>query len=337
MENLSQEEIDALLEEATEEESGTTAESGSDSSGPGTVFSSSDSGAVPYDFNVPNTNLTRVFDRNLRGVSESFAKDSSLVFSNLLRTTCDFSYNGAEVRSFGETLSAFENPSCIALCSMEPLSGSVLFHVDSSLMFTFFTKLLGGPIEEPPQVRDFTEIEMCMARKVLQKVLESFGLATDKVSRLTPMLIQIENNPNYLNAFNDGEAVIVLEFTVMTGDLPGKMTFVLPQIAFEPVKEEYDPKEGLDVRNPADRMAERRRARSLVGQSLAEVSVRFDASQMPMRRLLEMKVGDSVRLDHHVSRPLEVLVEGRRLFRAHSGQLGQAQAVRILGPIKEKR
>ncbi len=337
MENLSQEEIDALLEEATEEESVAAGGSEGSKDDGASAFSSTEPTPVAYDFNVPSTNLTRVFDRNLRGVCESFSKDSSLIFSNLLRTTCDFSYNGAEVRSFGETLSAFENPSCIALCSMEPLSGSVLFHVDASLMFVFFTKLLGGPIEEPGMVRDFTEIEMGMARKILQKVLESFGLATDKVKRLTPMLIQIENNPNYLNAFNEGEAVINLEFTVLAGEIPGNMTFVIPQIAFEPVKEDFDPKEGFDVRNPADRLAERRRARDLVGQSMVDVSVRFDPRQMPVRNLLNLKVGDTIPLTHHVSRPLDVYVEGRPMFVAHSGQLGQSQAVRILGRKKEKR
>jgi flagellar motor switch protein FliM len=177
---------------------------------------------------------------------------------------------------------------------------------------------------------------MGMSRKVLQRVLESFGLASDKVSRLTPMLIQIENNPNYLNAFNEGEAVINLEFSVSAGEIPGKMTFVVPQNAFDPVKEAYDPKEGLDVRNPADRMAEQRRARQLVGYSQVEVSVRFEPRQLPMRQLLKLGVGDSIQLTHHVGKPLDVFIEDKPMFVAQSGQLGQAQAVRILGPKKEK-
>lgn len=341
MDNLSQEEIDALLEEAADDADGAPAalddgEGGQESfEGSGTF-----EGDVPvarersvrnFDFNRPNNNLSKGFERNVRGVSEGFAKDASLAFSNLMRATCDFTFGGMRVNSFGETLSGWENPSCIALCSMEPLQGMVLVHVDAALMFSFFTKLLGGPIEEPSQVRDFTEIEMGMARKVLGKILEMFSEASDKVVRVTPLLIQIENNPNYLNAFPDAEPVLNLQYNVTMEEIGSMMSFILPVAAFEPVREQFDPKEGLDVRNATDRSAERTRAQSLVGAATASLSSTFRSRSISIGELLSLKVGDVLELEHHVDRPLDVSIEGKALFQGVSGRVGRSRAVRIIG------
>lgn len=337
MENLSQEEIDALLEEASEEEAATEAAAGaSEEDEQSSVFDTGERPVRSFDFNVPTNSISRALERNLRGICESFAKDSSLSFSNLIRTTCDFTYESAEIQSFGETLSSFENPCCLALCTMEPLSGSVLVHADASIMFAFFTKLLGGPLEQPGQIRDFTEIEMGMTERVLERVLESFGEASEKLHRLHPKLEQIENNPNYLNAFSEGEAVVNLRFSILTEEIPGRITFVIPKVAFEPVKDVFDPKEGLDVRSPGDRQRERNRAESLLHDAEAEVAVRFQPQPVAMKQLLEMGVGDTLELNHHVSRPIDVFVEGKALFHGHSGQFGRSHAVRIVGRKKEK-
>ena len=342
MENLSQEEIDALLEEAADEaedlEAGAAGEMASEAEAGGEIVGdahSSERAILNFDFNRPNNNLSKGFERNVRGVSEGFAKDSSLAFSNLLRATCDFTFGGMRVSAFGEILSGWESPSCIAVCSMEPLQGMVLLHVDAPLMFSFFTKLLGGPIEEPTHVRDFTEIEMGMARKVIQRVLELFCLATDKIVRLTPLLVQIENNPNYLNAFSDGEPVLTLQYSVAMEEVAGSINFIVPIVAFEPVREEFDPREGLDVRNPADRGQEHLKARQNLGHASATVTASFRPRPIRAHELLSLQVGDVLALGHHISKPLQVEIEGKALFEGASGQLGRSRAVRILGRKKE--
>lgn len=336
MENLSQEEIDALLEEAADDASEMSAlESASDDATEGSRAGSAEKVVRSFDFNRPNNNLSKGFERNIRGVSEGFAKDASLSFSNLLRGTADFTFGGMRVSSFGETLSGWENPTCLAVCSMEPLSGVVLLQVEARLMFAFFTKLLGGPVEEPTQVRDFTEIEMGLARKVLTKLLEQFSTATDKVHRVVPLLIQIENNPNYLNAYSESEPVLNLQYTVSIEDVGATLGYVIPLAAFDPVREDFDPREGLDVRSAADRAAEKLKARGLVGGSTATVAARFRSRRIAMGELLSLKAGDTLALEHHVERPLDVDVEGKTLFTGSSGRTGRSRAVQIIDRRKD--
>ena len=334
MENLSQEEIDALLEEAADDasdlpssEDGGLADDASDAPG----GEAREKVLRSFDFNRPNNNLSKTFERNLRGVSESFSKDASLSFSNLMRANADFTFGGVRVNSFGETLSSWENPSCIALCTMEPLSGVVLVHFEARLMFSFFTKLLGGPIEEPTQVRDFTEIEFALARKVITKLLEQFGDATEKVQRVNPALLQIENNPNYLNAFAEAEPVLNLQYSVTMEEVGASTSFVIPLAAFDPVREEFDPREGLDIRSVSDRLAEKHRAHDLVGGATALLSARFRSRTIGVRELLAMKAGDVLALEHHVERPLDVDVEGKKMFAGSSGRVGRSRAVQIIG------
>jgi len=340
LENLSQEEIDALLEEAADDASDLEAfesASGGDEGAAGSSSAGEPGQRVmeSFDFNRPNNNLSKTFERNLRGVSESFAKDASLTFSNLMRANADYTFGGVRVNSFGETLSSWENPSCIAVCSMEPLSGVVLLHIEARLMFSFFTKLLGGPIEEPTQVRDFTEIEMGLSRKLIGKILEQFSAATDKVHRVTPVLLQIENNPNYLNAFSEAEPILNLQYSVTMDEVGATMSFIVPLAAFDPVREEFDPREGMDVRSAADRTAEKNRAHSLVGGATALLTARFRSRPIGLRELVSLKPGDFLELEHHIERPLDVDVEGKPMFSGSSGRMGRSRAVQIVGRRKD--
>jgi len=341
-EGLSQEEIDALLDAAADEAGAMVDRYGGS---PSTFAASPQASAAGpsrgrgirgFDFKKPNSNLSRAFERNVRGISESFAKDASLGFSNLLRSTCEFRFAGLEVTSFGETLAGMDNPSCIALCTSEPLHGKILLELESGLMFTLFTKLLGGPIEAPGHLREFTEIEMGLSRKLLGKLLEILGSATEKVVRLHPKLVQIENNPNYLNAFGDGEAVLNLRCDVTLEEISGRLAIILPVAAFEPVREKFDPREAAQLHRHGDRQAERAKARSIVGESRAELSATFRPRRVRMSELRSLKTGDVLPLDHHISRPLSVSVEGKVLFEATSGQVGRSRAVRIVGRAKEK-
>ncbi len=333
MDNLSQEDIHAILDDAAEESPGVaTATSDEDvdsvdaTEGPADLVEA-------HDFNRP-FNLSRNFERTLRGVCENFSKTSTLAFSNLVRANCAFSFGGVSLSSFGEAFAGVENPSCIIICSMPPLKGPVLLSVDAGLMYSLFTKLLGGPLEETTQLRDFTEIEHGMARRIVDEILGHFRTAAEKVVALQPEIVRIENNPSYLNVLSETETVLSLQYSIGIENIDGGMTFYLPLAAFEPVRDLFDPKEAGGVSAGGDP-----RVRSQVSQFLHDtpvhVSARLCTREHPCEELVALKIDDVLPVGHPVNRPVEVLVEGRPMFEATVGKVGESRALRILSRKEE--
>jgi len=289
-------------------------------------------GPQSYDFNQPH-NLSRTFERTLRGISETYAKVATLSFSNLVRANCVFTFGGLRLASFGEAFAAVENPSGIAVVELPPLKGMGLVTVDAGTMFSLFAKLLGGPIEAPKQIRDFTEIEVNLARKIMERLLENFTASAEKVVSLEGKVSQIENNPNYLNVYADGESVLNLQYTLAIEELSGIVNFFLPLAAFEPVRDIFDPKEGVGRRGQDP--AERRRIEDAVSAVPATLSVRLSPQEIGLEELVRLRVDDVLPLSHAVGRPLDVMVEGDRMFQGALGQVGQTRACRIVGRVKE--
>lgn len=335
MDNISQEEIDALIDEAAEAEDGAAEaatevpEAGPE---PASFEASHDTGPQSYDFNRPH-NLSRTFERTLRGICETYAKVATLSFSNLVRANCVFTFGGLKLASFGEAFAAVENPSGIAVVELAPLKGVSLVTVDAGAMFSLFTKLLGGPIEATKQIRDFTEIEVNLARKIMDRLLENFTASAEKVVDLSSQVNQIENNPNYLNVYADGETVVNLQYTIAIEELNGFLNFFLPLSAFEPVRDIFDPKEGMA--RPGQDPAERQRIEQAVNAVPATVSVRLASQDIGLDELTRLREDDVLPLAHAVGRPLDVMVEGDRMFQGTLGQVGQTRACRIVGRVKE--
>lgn len=344
MDELSQEEIDALIDQADDDAAVEGESPAEATAAAGAAVHGDDPGELPetlgdrpvlrFDFNQPH-NLGRRFERNVRGVCEAFTKVSTLGLTNLLRANTSVTFRELRLTSFAEEYGQLENPSCIAVASLSPMAGVALLVVDIGLMFSTFGKLLGGPVEEATVRRDFSEIEMGLARKVLSRVLEHWGTANEKMLELDPRLIQVENNPNYLNVFGDSETVLSLSYNVGVEPVSGALKLIVPMAAFEPVMEVFDPKEGLDLRDPRERQELRGRIGRVLERTGSVVSARFRERDVALAELLSLRPGSVLPLGHHVHSPLTVTVEGRPMFEGIAGEVGQARAVRIAGRMTE--
>jgi flagellar motor switch protein FliM len=334
VENLSQVELDALIGAAAQQAGGEdpAAAEAADLGGQGQP--AGQAAVRNFDFNQPNT-LSRSFERNLRSLCESFSKIASLSFTNQVRTSCVVSFVNLRVFSFGEAYAGVENPSCIAVSTMPPLKGTMLLVIDAGMMFSLFTRLLGGGVEEPTQIRDFTELEMGMSRRIVERVLDHFRSASERIVALKPTVSHIENNPSYVQALSDTEMVLALQHSIGLDTLRGTLTFILPLAAFEPVRNLFDPKESIELRGSAEKSRDRRLVRAALQRTEATLTVHFVPRRARLREVLALKVDDVLPLGHPANRPLTVNVERKHMFDAVAGRSGQARAVRIVRRLKE--
>src|SRR3982750_1851504 len=115
-------------------------------------------GPAPYDFRRP-IKLSRDHVRTLQTAFETYARSCGTLLTTRLRVVSSVALASIEQLNYDEYVQSLANPTVIALVSLDPLPGTVLMEMSSSVTMTCLDHLLGGPGGPQPE-RPLTEVEV---------------------------------------------------------------------------------------------------------------------------------------------------------------------------------
>jgi flagellar motor switch protein FliM len=288
-----------------------------------------------YDFYRPH-NISRTFEHNLQAVADGFAKTGSIDFTSLLRMSVQIEYKGLRQCTFGEYVSDLPNPTCVAQVTMAPLKGYALVHVDLGLGFVFMKKLMGGIPDAEDTVREFTEIERGINVGMIERFLDIFRRSATKFVKLEPSCVSLENNANYLSGINEGESLIIMKFQVRLDTVEGPVHLAIPQSAFGPVRDVFDPRDTLEMRTAPELRDDRRKIMDMVRSTSSELVVVLGEMEMNLEEVMKLVPGDILHLPQAVNGPLRVRIEGQNAWLGEAGRLGQKRAVKLTRQLNKE-
>ncbi|MGH8165418.1 MAG: flagellar motor switch protein FliM, partial [Rhodanobacteraceae bacterium] len=148
MSSLSQEEIDALINQLSQE----TPEKLE-------VVEHKKIKSFDFRFNKRLDKFSNNQLQTLRTLHENFTRLLNNSLSVYLRTRVEATIVSIEQISYGDFIASIGIPSILSIYSMDPLPGSGIVQVDLNLVFSIIDRLLGGPGWFPQKLRDLTDIE----------------------------------------------------------------------------------------------------------------------------------------------------------------------------------
>jgi flagellar motor switch protein FliM len=288
-----------------------------------------------YDFNRPHS-ISRTFEKNLQAVGENFAKTTTIDFTNLMRSTVQVEFRGMRQTSFADYQNEMPNPTSAALVTLEPLKGVSLLHLDLNLCYVFLQKLMGGPLDAEGPMREFTEIERGISANLVDRFTEQVRKALANLTEVTPRFVKLENNPSYLSGIAEGESLIILRFQVSAAPAEGPVELAVPLSAFAPVREVFDPRETIELRDENELKDDRRRILNMVQGTKSQVIVEIAEIATNLEEILSLAEGDLIRLPQSVQAPLKVKIEGQKAWLGEAGRLGQQRAVKLIRPLTKE-
>jgi flagellar motor switch protein FliM len=270
---------------------------------------------VPYDFRRP-TKLSRDTARALEIVFETLARQWATVVGSTLGGQCQVSFLGVEQRSYDDYVNSLPSPTLLSVFEPHPHSGSGFLQVPLSVGFVAIDHMLGGSgrLEQPDRLP--TEIETALVRRLLERMLAEVPYGLQAVTEISPRLRAIEHNPQFVQVAAAMDMFVVASFALAVdgAENPSTVTFALP----------------ADAETLAVRRAARAAMSGAVQDVPVEVRVRFLPVRLTSQRLLRLRVGDVVRLDHPVERPLDVVASGVVCARGVAGTQGSRAACLIV-------
>jgi flagellar motor switch protein FliM len=311
---LNQDEIDSLLGFGLGEE---------DAAGRTGVRAIINSALVSYE-RLPMLEI--VFDRLVRLMTTSLR--------NFTSDNVEVSLDQISSIRFGDYLNSIPLPAIIAVFRAEQLDNFGLVTVDSSLIYSIVDVLLGGrrgAAATRVEGRPYTTIERMLVTRMIEVVLNDAHQAFAPLTEVEFSLDRIETNPRFAAIARPPNAAIVVKLRIDMEDRGGRLELLLPYATLEPIRKMLL-QQFMGEKFGRDNIWEGHLAGELWNTKL-ELRAVLDELTQPLRKVLDLKVGDTLMLDTPPDSPVKLKCGAVDLTEGRVGRMGHALAVRVERPI----
>jgi flagellar motor switch protein FliM len=318
---LSQNEVDALLSAVSDNRMDTP---GGDAGGGG----GGGAGVVQYD--LANQ------DRIIRGrmptldiIHDRFIRLFRMTLSNSLRKMANISVNSTGPLKFSEFMNSLPLPSCLNILRLDPLRGAAVMVIESKLLYALVDSFFGGNDVPYTKIegKDFTQIEIKIARRVVLTAIDDLEKAWEPVYPLKIGYSRTEINPQFVAVVPPSDVVIATTFDVELEKVSGTIKVVIPYATLEPIKSKLSvgfQSEQLEV----DFIWINRIKEQIMGTT-ANLLVKLGNADITLRDLMELEPGDIIQLNTDATLPLDVMIEGVPKFKGIPGLSKGNRAIKI--------
>lgn len=281
-----------------------------------------------YDFRRPSKfskEHIRVFDM----IHENFARSVSTYLSGRVRTFVSINLASIDQITYEEFIRSLPAPAFIVVFSAPEFVGSAILEMNLELFYTILDLILGGPgipnVKRPP-----SEIEISIMRKEIMNILANLAQAWSDVFSFSPTIESIENNPQFVQIAPPSEMVLLVSLFLTIGKTEGFMNVCWPSSLTEPFMDRLSSRNWFKVAKK-EQVSEKMQKDLLtnLNQMNIVLSAVLGEAILTVREILELEVGDVIRLKSHKDEDIVVNVQGKPKFLARPGTYKGYRAVKI--------
>jgi flagellar motor switch protein FliM len=270
--------------------------------------------------------LEIVFDRLVRLATTSLR--------NFTSDNVEVALDSISSVRFGDYLNSIPLPAILSVIKAEEWENYGLLTVDSALIYSMIDVLLGGRRvggQIRVEGRPYTTIEMALARRMIEVILEDTHRAFEPVTEVNFKVERLETNPRFAAISRPANAAILIELRIEMDDRGGKIEILLPYATIEPIREQLL-QMYMGEKFGRDPIWEGHLATEIFNADV-EVDAILHEMDLPLSRVLTMQPGDTVMFDRTPSDPIRLRCGEVELTEAIMGHIGNHVSVRVSRPL----
>ncbi|MBA3027095.1 MAG: flagellar motor switch protein FliM [Sulfurimonas sp.] len=325
---LSQEEIDALLDVVEDD-------------GDDFLGDSDGGGLLPqrqvtlYDFKRPNR-VSKEQLRAFRGVHDKMARSLASQISSIMRSIVEIQLHSVDQMTYGEFLMSLPNPTSFNVFSVKPLEGSGIIEINPSIAFPMLDRLLGGKGEPFDASREFSDIELSLFETILRVMMSTLKEAWGPVMEVYPTIESKESSPNVVQIVAQNEIVVMVVMEIIIGHSSGMMNICYPVISLEPVLPKLASRD-LMLNETSSKKSRNTELQVLLGGAKVNVEANLGSAELTMGDVLELQVGDVIRLSAPADDIVTLSVDGKERFRGEIGLRRFRKSIQLTQVIETEK
>ncbi|MCH5268027.1 MAG: flagellar motor switch protein FliM [Lachnospiraceae bacterium] len=322
---LSQDEIDNLLSALSTGEMK-----------PEELDETEDKAVMNYNFARPSK-FSKDHLRTLEIIYENYGRLLSTNLPAYFRKSVQVEVMNAEANAYSEFANALSNPVLLGVVNFAPLEGNIVVELATSLGFAIVDRLLGGGGDPLEKTREFTEIELIILERVLEICTNLMIDPWGNVVELEPRLERIETNSQFAQFISPTEMTAILTINIKVGEVEGLMNVCIPYSCVEPVIDKLNTKYWYSTATAKDDNSYTETMEHLINTAQIPVRAMLGRSLISFNDLMNIQIGDIVKLDTKVNDELEIYAGNIKKFYALPGAASDSYAVRVTSVIREEQ
>lgn len=270
--------------------------------------------------------LEIVFDRLVRYMTTSLR--------NFTSDNVEVSLDHISSIRFGDYLNSIPLPAILAVFRAKQLDNFGLMTVDSNLIYSIVDVLLGGRKGTTAmriEGRPYTTIERMLVTKMIDVILEDMAMAFKPIKEVDFSLDRIETNPRFAAIARPANAAIMVKMRIDMEDRGGRVELLLPYATLEPVRNMLI-QQFMGEKFGRDNIWEGHLATELWSTDM-EVEAVLDELPLPLGRMLNLRVGETIFLNQAQDGPVELRCGEISLTKGRMGRVGNSIALRVDRPL----
>ncbi|WP_301048309.1 flagellar motor switch protein FliM, partial [Helicobacter japonicus] len=324
---LSQEEIDALLEVVDDDDGDTSSVDEQDLIHQKQV--------TLYDFKRPNR-VSKEQLRAFKSIHDKMARSLSSQVSAVMRSIVEIQLHSVDQMTYGEFLMSLPSPTSFNIFSMKPLEGAAILEINPSIAFPMIDRLLGGKGDPYESSREFSDIEVNLLDTLLRQIMQNLKEAWSSITEIFPSVDAKESSPNVVQIVAQNEIVIMVVMEIIIGHSSGMMSICYPVISLESVLSRLASRD-LMLSDTSSKKSRNKELQALVAGANVVVNGYLGDTTLTLKEILDLRVGDIMRLDTVADDTIIVAVDGREKFLATIGLQRYRKTLQIKEVIKTEK
>ncbi|MEW6623108.1 MAG: flagellar motor switch protein FliM [Bacillota bacterium] len=285
-----------------------------------------------YDFRRPNK-FSKDQLRTLYMIHDNFARLVSNFLSGYLRTNVTVKIASVDQLTYEDFVVSIPSPTLLVAFTMEPLKGTAVFECNPAFSFPIIDLLFGGPGEMPHRLREMTDIELSVLKKLSSKLLDNLVFAWSDIFSFKHSIENIETNPQFNQIISPNETVAIVTLATTVNHTQGIINICLPYITLETVISKltahywFSSQEKSGVEE----------AKSIILRKLVKVPIEVTAvighAELTVREFLQLAEGDVIPLDVKIGDDIELLVNDQLKFWGQPGLVKDKAGIQVTSKV----
>jgi flagellar motor switch protein FliM len=289
-----------------------------------------------YNFRRPDK-FSKDHLRALQTIHEGFARQLSMVLTGYLRMPIDIEVISVDQLTYDEFIHSMPNPMLVSVVEMNPMPGQALLGFSHEVTSGLIDRMLGGPGNAESRPRELTDIEQQLIRRVINRSIATLQESWSSVVEVTTKLVGLEESYVLIQVATPGEIVALVTLQVSFGKQEfGLISFCLPYPVLEGVIDQLSAQHIFHGGARTHTESEQEKVLARLNQAKIPVSVLLGGTKIHVNDLIELQVGDVIRLNRSITDDLLVCVNNQPKFFGKPGTRHKKLAALTTGPLSEE-
>lgn len=287
---------------------------------------------VPYNFRRPDR-LSKEQVSSLYLLHDLFAHNLSSSLPLFLRAVSEVNLISVEQQSYGDYIRGLSDPTTMFTVASNSLRGVFVVEINASIAFPVIDRMLGGEGQSLAEARAATDVELMVLEGFLAVIAENYRDVWSTFVEFEIEVIGRETRPQLLQIVGPNEIVATIVYQIQIGDSKGLMSICLPVAMLEPVIEGFR-KSSYSSSDPTPPEATFALLKT-ISSTCFPVTSELEKVPAAMSCLMDLSVGDVLRTNHSVEKPVNVCVGDSAKFAGRLAALDGKLVVRVT-EVKER-